>query len=63
MSSSLTPRFYTVQEVAQITQIAVPTLYRAIRRGDIPTLKIGRAVRIPAAWVDAWTQGMQPPRP
>lgn len=47
------PRYYTVEEVAAITRISKPTLYRAINRGEIPVLRIAGTIRIPAEWLQA----------
>jgi len=41
------PVYYTVKEVAQILKLAPGTIYRAIYRGDLKYIKIGRAIRIP----------------
>lgn len=45
-------QFYTVQEVYEITGFSRVTLYRAISRNEIPTVRIGAAMRIPKSWVD-----------
>jgi excisionase family DNA binding protein len=45
-------QLYTVKEVQEITGFSKVTLYRAISRQEIPTVKIGAAIRVPKTWVD-----------
>ncbi|PSR30174.1 MAG: DNA-binding protein [Sulfobacillus benefaciens] len=45
-------QFFTVQEIAELTGFSKVTLYRAISRQEIPTIKIGVALRIPKTWLD-----------
>ncbi len=45
-------QFFTVQEMAALTGFSKATLYRAISRNEIPTIKIGVALRIPKTWLD-----------
>lgn len=46
-------QFYTVQEVAEITGLSEPTIYRGIHAKKVPTLpKISTAERIPKWWID-----------
>jgi excisionase family DNA binding protein len=33
------------------------TLYRMVRRGDIPTVRIGTAVRVPVSALERWLAG------
>ena len=42
----------TVKEASGTTGISVPTLRRAIYRGEIPVVRLGGCVRIPVAWVE-----------
>ncbi|MCL6562168.1 MAG: helix-turn-helix domain-containing protein [Firmicutes bacterium] len=57
-SKSRPPRqeLFTVKEVSAITRLSLPTIYRAIEKGEIPALKIGRSRRIPRWWVEAQTR-------
>ena len=41
------PALIRVDEAARFLSIGRSTLYELIARGDIPTIHIGRAVRIP----------------
>lgn len=50
-----------VQQAAELLQISRSQVYAMIARGDLPSIRIGRAVRIPsdalAAWVASQTVG------
>jgi excisionase family DNA binding protein len=39
---------YTVEEVAAMLRVAKNCIYEAVARGEIPSVKVGRLVRIPA---------------
>lgn len=41
----------TVDEVAEIIGTGRTATYDAIRRGEIPSFRVGRFVRVPAWWV------------
>jgi excisionase family DNA binding protein len=43
----------TVDQAAEIWQCSRPTIYAAIKRGELRKYKIGRLTRIPAADVHA----------
>ncbi len=43
------PKFLTVAEVAAELQTHVATVYRWVNSGELPGVRIGRSVRIPAA--------------
>ena len=43
-SRSLT---YTTSEIAKLLRISRGAAYQAIRRGEIPSLRFGRTIRIP----------------
>jgi len=44
---------FSVKEIHQITGFARQTLYDAIDRGEIPSIKVGTAVRVPGYWLRA----------
>ena len=46
-------RYLTVTEVAEALRISRGLAYRAVRRGDIPCVRVGHLVRVPAAWLEA----------
>ncbi|HEX2026047.1 MAG TPA: helix-turn-helix domain-containing protein [Actinomycetota bacterium] len=39
-------RFITVNEVAQLLRVSKMTVYRLIRQGDLPAVRIGRGYRL-----------------
>ena len=45
------PVFITVDEVARKLRTNRKTVYDAIARGEIPVVRIGRALRVPSAWL------------
>jgi len=47
------PRFYTVPQAARLVGTAPVTLYRAIRDGEFPALRIRGRLIIPARAIDA----------
>lgn len=44
----------TVSEAAQMCGYSRSFLYEAVNRGEIPTIRLGRTCRIPAAWLEKW---------
>jgi excisionase family DNA binding protein len=48
-----TPRFYSVAEAAELFGMSTVTLYRAIRDGEIPAVRIRGRVIVPAKAIDA----------
>jgi excisionase family DNA binding protein len=40
------------REVAELQSLSRSEVYRLIDRGDIPSVRIGRLVRVPRRWVD-----------
>ncbi len=45
------PDILTVPQYAEIFQLGKDHVYRLIRRGDIPAIKVGGAIRIPKSRV------------
>jgi len=43
------PPVATVEEVASVLRISRCTAYEAVKRGEIPYIKFGRAIRIPTS--------------
>jgi excisionase family DNA binding protein len=39
-------RFVTVTEVASLMRVSKMTVYRLIKQGDLPAVRIGRGIRI-----------------
>ena len=53
----------TVSEVAQYLRVNPQTVYRKVKAGELPTLRIGRAIRFRRAELDAWLkEGASPNR-
>lgn len=44
----------TVPEAARRVSLGRATAYRLVQTGDLPSVRIGRAVRVPAQALDAW---------
>ncbi len=50
-----TPKLLTLQEAAHLLGICKRSLERLISRGEFPApLRLGRAVRVPASWIDEY---------
>jgi excisionase family DNA binding protein len=47
-----TKRFYTVAEVAELLGLSDPTVYRAIREGEFPAIRVRGRYVIPAKAID-----------
>jgi excisionase family DNA binding protein len=47
-------RFLTVQEVADLMRVSSMTVYRLIKAGDLPAVRVGRSFRVSDADVDAY---------
>jgi excisionase family DNA binding protein len=50
--SQVTRRTVTVEEAGRELGISRNGAYEAVRRGEIPTIKIGRRLLVPRAWLD-----------
>jgi excisionase family DNA binding protein len=44
--SFATARFLTVQEVADLMRVSSMTVYRLIKAGDLPAVRVGRSFRV-----------------
>ncbi|MCZ7529455.1 MAG: helix-turn-helix domain-containing protein [Acidimicrobiia bacterium] len=49
-------RFLTVQEVADLIRVSSMTVYRLIKAGDLPAVRVGRSFRVRDADVDAYLE-------
>lgn len=45
-----------VPEAAESLGISRSALYAAIRRGELPVIRIGRTTRVPAVWLKRWVE-------
>ncbi len=52
MNAAESLRFLTVPEAAELVRLSVPTIYRLCESGQIPSIRVGNAVRIPSRWRD-----------
>lgn len=46
----------TPQQVAEFLQVEPQTIWRMIRRGELPAIKVGRVYRIPKRDFDEWCE-------
>ena len=49
--------FYKVSEVAEALGISRATVWRLIKQGEIPAVRIGRQYFIPRSYVDSLARG------
>jgi excisionase family DNA binding protein len=49
----MTALVYTVEEAAALLQIGRSAAYEAARRGELPTVRIGRSLRVPRHALEA----------
>lgn len=47
----------TPEEAARILRMSRNGIYAAIARGEIPSVRIGRCIRVPSAWLRRETLG------
>ena len=47
-------RFLTVQEVADLMRVSSMTVYRLIKAGDLPAVRVGRSFRVAESDVNAY---------
>lgn len=47
-------RFLTVQEVASLLRVSSMTVYRLIKAGELPAVRVGRSFRVSEVDVDAY---------
>jgi len=47
-------RFLTAQEVAELLRVSTMTVYRLIKAGDLPAVRVGRSFRVRDVDVDAY---------
>jgi excisionase family DNA binding protein len=50
-------RLLTVNEVADVLRVSNMTVYRLIKGGELPALRVGKNYRIRAAELDAYLDG------
>ena len=52
----------TIEEVGRILHTARNATYEAARRGDFPTVKVGRLIRVPVVAFARWFDGAESAR-
>ena len=52
----------TVEEAAKILRISRNSAYEAVKRGEIPSIRIGRLLRVPRAVISKMVGEGEPPR-
>lgn len=55
--ASARPPLMTAAEVAALLQVSLRTVRRLIADGTLPSVRIGRAVRVPQEALDAFLSG------
>jgi len=58
MEASVATEIMTVEEVAEYLKLDPQTIYRKFRRGEIPGVKIGKAIRFKREVIDGWLRAM-----
>lgn len=53
MSERPEPIMLRPREVAELLALSRSEVYRLIERGTIPSVRMGRSVRVPRQWVEA----------
>ena len=55
------PRVLTVPEMAKVLRIGRGSAYELVRIGAVPSIRVGRLVRIPRDGLLAWMESEKPP--
>jgi len=50
----------TVSEVAEYLRVNPQTVYRKAKAGELPAVRIGRAIRFRRSELEAWCKGFTP---
>lgn len=56
MNSPFEKEFFTTQELAELLQLKVATIYKYVREDKLPTYKFGKALRFRNSDVEAFLQ-------
>ncbi len=51
----------TVAEAAKVLRLSRALVYQLASKGEIPSIRIGRSVRIPAPALEAWVRARTEP--
>ena len=52
------PEVLTIDETARFLRISRGLAYEGARRGDLPTVRVGRRLLVPRIWLLAWLNGV-----
>lgn len=52
MEAQPSPRFMTVNEVAEVMRVSKMTVYRLIHAGELPAIRVGKSFRVPQGAVE-----------
>lgn len=58
-TESATPAFLTMDEVLGYLRVTSRTIYRLIKAGDLPAVRVGRQWRFRQSDLDAWLSRQQ----
>jgi excisionase family DNA binding protein len=53
-------RVLTISEVAEVLRLHPTTIYRLVKRGDLPAFRIGGSWRVSRASIDLWLSASSP---
>ena len=53
----MTDRLLSAVEVSDLLRVSTMTVYRLIRRGELPAVRVGRNYRVRASELDAYLAG------
>ncbi len=53
-TNDVTNRFMTVAEVADLMRVSTMTVYRLIKAGDLPAVRVGKSYRIRERDIDTY---------
>lgn len=57
MATSATRLTYTPEQAAEVLGVSASLIRKAVRRGDLPKLKLGRHILIPGKKFEAFVNG------
>jgi excisionase family DNA binding protein len=57
MSTDTSPKTLTIEEAAKVLRISRASAYEAARRGELPTVRIGKRLLVPQAALDRLLSG------
>jgi excisionase family DNA binding protein len=60
MDTEIAPKTYTVEEAAQLLRVGRNQCYEALRRGELPSIRIGKRLLVPRAALDRLLENGSP---